>query len=171
MARDIWLVTGGAGFIGSNIAETLVRRGARVRILDDFSTGKRANIAPFLGSVALMRGDIKNLAACRRAVKGVGYVLHQAAIRSVPKSMDRPTDAHDANATGTLNMLIAARDARVKRFVYASSSSAYGDAKAFPQKESFRPMPISPYAVSKLCGENYCIQFTKGMGLARYLAL
>ncbi len=163
--RPLWLVTGGAGFIGSHIAETLVRRGERVRVIDNFSTGKRSHMAAFAGKVRLYRADIRNLASCRRAVKGVRYVIHQAAIRSVPKSMDQPTLSHDANATGTLNMLVAARDARVKRFVYASSSSVYGTAKHFPQKESQKPEPLSPYAASKLCGEHYAILFSKGMGL------
>ncbi len=165
MPKPIWLVTGGAGFIGSHIAETLVRRGAKVRIIDNFSTGKKAHMASFAGKVKLIRGDIRNLATCRRAVRGVRYVIHQAAIRSVPKSMDQPTASHDANATGTLNMLLAARDAKVKRFVYASSSSAYGAAKIFPQKESHKPAPVSPYAASKLCGEHYAILFSQGMGL------
>jgi len=165
MAKDIWMVTGGAGFIGSNIAETLVKRGRKVRIFDNFSTGKKEFIAPFASKVQLVRGDLRNLADCRKAVKGVKYVLHQAAIRSVPKSMDRPTASHDSNATGTLNLLLAARDAKVKRVVYASSSSAYGMCKVFPQREDMKPQPVSPYAVSKLCGEHYCIQFTKSMGL------
>lgn len=165
MAKPLWLVTGGAGFIGSHIAETLVKRGERVRIIDDFSTGKKSHMAAFAGKARLLRGDIRSLAACRRAVRGAAYVIHQAAIRSVPKSMDRPTASHDANATGTLNMLVAARDARVKRFVYASSSSVYGEAKLFPQKESHKPAPVSPYAASKLCGEHYAILFSKGMGL------
>jgi UDP-glucose 4-epimerase len=165
MATPLWLVTGGAGFIGSHISETLVKRGARVRILDNFSTGKKAHMAGFAGKLQIVRGDIKNLNTCRKAVKGASYVIHQAAIRSVPKSMDKPTASHDANATGTLNMLIAARDARVKRFVYASSSSAYGEAQLFPQKVSHKPAPVSPYAASKLCGEHYAILFSKGMGL------
>jgi len=165
MSKDIWLVTGGAGFIGSHIAETLVRQGKKVRILDNFSTGRRDRIAPFLHKVELLRGDIRHLPTCRKAVKGAAYVLHQAAIRSVPKSMDRPAESHEANTTGTLNMLVAARDAKVRRLVYASSSSAYGDGELFPQRESHRPGPISPYAVSKLCGEHYAIVFAKGMGL------
>lgn len=165
MAKPLWLVTGGAGFIGSHIVETLVKRGEKVRIIDNFSTGKKSHMAAFATKVKVIRGDIQNLATCRRAVKGAKYVIHQAAIRSVPKSMDTPTLSHDANATGTLNMLIAARDARVKRFVYASSSSAYGEAKIFPQKESQKPAPVSPYAASKLCGEHYAILFSKGMGL------
>ncbi|HVE11845.1 MAG TPA: SDR family oxidoreductase [Elusimicrobiota bacterium] len=162
---DLWLVTGAAGFIGSHIAEELARRGKKVRVLDNFSTGKRSHMASFAGKVQLVRGDIRNPAACRRAVKGATYVIHQAAIRSVPKSVDRPTESHDVNATGTLNMLLAARDARVKRFVYASTSSAYGDATRFPQKEEYKPEPVSPYAASKLCGEHYALLFTKSFGL------
>jgi nucleoside-diphosphate-sugar epimerase len=165
MAKELWVVTGGAGFIGSHIAESLARRGRRVRVVDDFSTGKREHIAHLLGKVELLRGDIRSHALCRRAVRGASVVLHQAAIRSVPKSMDRPLPSHDVNATGTLNMLVASRDARVRRFVYASSSSVYGEAARFPQREEHRPLPVSPYAVSKLCGECYCIQFSKGMGL------
>src|SRR3989338_1021465 len=108
MSKPIWLVTGGAGFIGSHISETLVRGGAKVRILDNFSTGKKSHMASFAGKAKLIRGDIRSAGQCRRAVRGVRYVIHQAAIRSVPKSMDNPTVSHDANATGTLNMLIAA---------------------------------------------------------------
>ncbi|MFH2201604.1 MAG: SDR family oxidoreductase [Elusimicrobiota bacterium] len=165
MAKKTWLVTGGAGFIGSHIAETLVRKGEKVRIIDNFSSGKKSFIAPFASKIELIRGDIRSLAACRRAAKGASYVIHQAAIRSVPKSMDHPTASHDSNATGTLNLLIAARDAKVKRFVYASSSSAYGECQRFPQRESFKTAPVSPYAVAKLCGEHYAIMFAKGMGL------
>jgi nucleoside-diphosphate-sugar epimerase len=165
MARPLWLVTGGAGFIGSHIAEKLVKRGERVRILDNFSTGSMSHIKHFKNKVQVMRGDITRLAACRKAVKGVKYVIHQAAIRSVPKSMHKPTASHDANATGTLNMLIASRDAKVKRFVCASSSSVYGMCKKFPQRESFKPEPVSPYAVSKLTGELYAMQFAATMGL------
>lgn len=166
MAEErIWLVTGGAGFIGSNIAEELVRQGKRVRIFDNFSTGKREHMAAFRDKVEIVEGSVTDLETCRHAVRDCDYVIHQAAIRSVPKSVDQPTASHDANATGTLNMLIAAKDAKVKRFVYASSSSAYGDAKRFPQKESYKPEPISPYAVSKLCGEQYAILFTKTFGL------
>ena len=164
-SKEICLVTGGAGFIGSHVAETLVKRGKKVRILDNFSTGKMEHIAAFKKSVELIKGDIRSLKDCRRALKGVGYVFHLAALRSVPKSMDRPFDAHENNATGTLNMLVAAKDAGVKRLVYASTSSAYGDCKKFPQKEEYKPEPVSPYAASKLAGEHYCILFTKTYGL------
>jgi nucleoside-diphosphate-sugar epimerase len=165
MSERIWLVTGGAGFIGSNIAEELVRQGKRVRVLDNMSTGKRGHMASFFRKIEFVEGDVRDLSACRSAMKDVDYVLHQAAIRSVPKSVDRPTESHEANATGTLNMLIAAREAKVKRFVYASTSSAYGDDTKFPQKEIYKPAPLSPYGASKLCGEHYCILYSKTMGL------
>ncbi|MDE2236668.1 MAG: NAD-dependent epimerase/dehydratase family protein, partial [Elusimicrobia bacterium] len=163
--KPLWLVTGGAGFIGSNIAAELVRRGRRVRVLDNLSTGKLEHMASFRGAVEFLRGDIRFPADCRRAVKGASYVIHQAAIRSVPKSVDNPMASHDSNSTGTLNMLLASKEARVKRFVYASSSSAYGDCKRFPQKEEFKPEPVSPYACQKLAGEQYAIMFTKAYGL------
>ncbi len=162
----IWLVTGGAGFIGSHIAEELVRRGKRVRILDNLSSGKLEHMAAFRGKVEFARGDVRSLEDCRRAVQGADYVFHQAAIRSVPKSVDKPTESHEANSTGTLHMLIASREAKVRRFVYASSSSVYGDAKDFPQREEARPQPVSPYAASKLAGEHYAILFAKTYGLA-----
>ncbi|MBI5630798.1 MAG: GDP-mannose 4,6-dehydratase [Elusimicrobia bacterium] len=165
MKNELWLVTGGAGFIGSNIAEELVRRGKKVRILDNLSTGKLEHMAGFKDRVEFMRGDIRAFEDCQRGVAGAAYVIHQAAIRSVPKSVDRPIDSHEANATGTLNMLIAAKEAGVKRFVYASSSSVYGDANRFPQKEEYRPQPVSPYACSKLAGEHYAMLFTKTFGL------
>ena len=159
--KELWLVTGGAGFIGSNIAEELVRRGQRVRVLDNLYSGKLGHMAAFKGKVEFQRGDIRRLGDCAKAVRGCDYVIHQAAVRSVPKSVDNPGATHESNATGTLNMLMASRDAKVKRFVYASSSSAYGDAKRFPQKEEYKPQPVSPYAAQKLMGEHYCILFTK----------
>src|SRR5437773_197989 len=127
MAERYWLVTGGAGFIGSHIAERLVREGKRVRVLDNMSTGKTEHMASFRDQVELVEGSITDLSVCRQAVKDVDYVIHQAAIRSVPKSVDNPTASHEANATGTLHMLIASAEAKVKRLVYASSSSVYGD--------------------------------------------
>jgi nucleoside-diphosphate-sugar epimerase len=165
MPEGIWLVTGGAGFIGSHIAEALVKEGKKVRILDNFSTGKRSHIAAFAGKVELAVGDIRDLRTCRRAVKDASVVFHQAAIRSVPKSVDNPTESHEANATGTLHMLIASKDAKVRRFVYASSSSLYGDSKLLPQKEEHRPAPVSPYAAQKLCGEHYALLFMRNFGL------
>ncbi len=163
--KSLWLVTGGAGFIGSNIAEELVRRGKKVRILDNFSTGRKEHIASFIDKVELIKGDIRNQAAVRRAMKGVTFVSHQAALRSVPKSVDNPKDTNDVNVTGTLNMLMEAKNAGVKLFIYASSSSIYGDGKVFPQREDLLPSLVSPYAASKLAGENYCVLFTKTFGL------
>jgi len=163
--RKLWLVTGGAGFIGSHIASELVRRGERVRVLDSLVTGKLEHMASFRDKIEFLRGDIREIADCRRATKGASYVIHQAALRSVPKSVDNPVGSHDTNATGTLNMLIAAREAKAERFVYASSSSVYGDAKLFPQRESHLPRPVSPYAAQKLAGEHYAILFTKTYGL------
>jgi len=160
-----YLVTGGAGFIGSNIVEELVRRKEKVVVLDSFITGKRENLAPFKGKIKLIKGDIRDPKACARALKGVDYVIHQAALRSVPKSVDDPFTTNDINISGTLNLLMAAKKAGVKRVVYASSSSAYGDVKRFPQKETDYPNPISPYGVSKLAAENYCVTFSKTFGL------
>jgi len=154
-----YLVTGGAGFIGSHIVEELIRRGERVRVLDNFSTGRRENLAPVLEHVDLIEGDLRDLATVRRAMEGVDYVLHQAALASVQRSVDDPLAAHTANATGTLHLLIAARDAGVKRVVYASSSSVYGDSPVLPKQEDHLPRPKSPYAVSKLAGEYYCQTF------------
>lgn len=160
-----YLVTGGAGFIGSNIVEELVKKGCRVRVLDNFITGKRENLKPFSNNIELIEGDIRDINTARKSVKGVDYVLHQAALRSVPKSVDNPTLTNNINVNGTLNILIAAKEAGVKRVVYASSSSIYGDCKIFPEREDFIPRPISPYAVSKLTGEYYGYTFTKTFGL------
>ena len=166
MSKDLWLVTGGAGFIGSHIAEDLARRGERVRVLDNLATGRLEKLAAVRGLVEFIEGDITRPEDCAKACRGVAYVLHQAAIRSVPKSMDRPLPSNEANVTGTLNMLMAAREAGVKRFVYASSSSVYGGCKVFPQREDMRPQPLSPYAVGKLAGEHYAVVFAKSFGLS-----
>jgi nucleoside-diphosphate-sugar epimerase len=160
-----YLVTGGAGFIGSNIVEELVRRRQKVVVLDSLITGKMENLRPFSGGIDFIKGDIRDRKAVRRAMKGIDYVIHQAALRSVPKSVDDPFTTNDINVNGTLNVLFEAKEAGVKRVVYASSSSAYGDAKMFPQKETHLPVPISPYGVSKLAAENYCVTFAKTFGL------
>ena len=154
-----YLVTGGAGFIGSHLVEHLTGRGEEVVVIDDFSTGRRENIAPFLKSIELIEGSILDPDVCARGVRGVDYVLHQAAVPSVPRSVADPVGSHEANATGTLNMLIAARDAKVKRFVYAASSSAYGNTAELPKHEAMLPRPLSPYAVAKYTGECYCRAF------------
>ena len=159
-----YLVTGGAGFIGSNIVETLLAEGKSVRVLDNFSTGKRDNVAPFLDRIELIEGDLRRDDDVRRAVDGVRYVLHQGAIPSVPRSVDDPVATNEANVTGTLNLLVAARDAGVKRLVFASSSSVYGDTPELPKHEAMPPVPLSPYAASKLIGEHYCRLFTELYG-------
>ena len=161
----MYLVTGGAGFIGSNIVEALVAAGQPVRVLDDFSNGRRENLTPFGARVESIQGDIRDLDACRRAVVGVEVVLHLAALGSVPRSVADPATSNEVNVTGTLNVLIAARDAKVKRLVYSSSSSVYGDNPTLPKHESLATAPISPYAVSKLAAENYTRVFSKVYGL------
>jgi nucleoside-diphosphate-sugar epimerase len=160
-----YLVTGAAGFIGSNLVEALLARGERVAGLDNFSTGRRVNIAPFLDRIDFVEGDIRDLATCRRACAGADFVLHQAALGSVPRSVDDPLGSNDNNVTGTLNMLVAARDARVRRFVFAASSSAYGDTPTLPKVETMPAVPLSPYAVTKLVGEHYCRVFREVFGL------
>lgn len=160
-----YLVTGGAGFIGANIVEELLGRGHRVRVLDNFTTGRRDNLAQFGDKIELVEGDIRDRKTLDISLKDVDFVLHQAAMRSVAKSVEDPFSTNDVNVFGTLNLLAAARQAKVKRVVYASSSSAYGDAKRFPQRETDYPSPISPYGVSKLSGENYCVTFAKTFGL------
>ena len=155
-----YLVTGGAGFIGSNLVETLIREGASVRVLDDFSTGRRENLDGFVDDIDLVEGSITNPATCVSGCDGIDFVLHQAALPSVPRSVANPAATHEACATGTLNMLVAARDAGVKRFVYAGSSSAYGDTPTLPKIESMPALPRSPYAVAKLAGEHYCKAFS-----------
>jgi nucleoside-diphosphate-sugar epimerase len=160
-----YLVTGGAGFIGSNIVRTLVERGEKVRVLDNLSTGKLKNIEDFLKDIEYIEGDFTDLEVARKAVKGVDYVLHQGAIPSVPRSIDDPIKTNNANILGTLNMLIASRDAGVKRFVYAASSSAYGDSPVMPKVETMPIAPKSPYAIQKLTAEQYCQNFYTLFGL------
>jgi nucleoside-diphosphate-sugar epimerase len=155
-----YLVTGGAGFIGSNLVEALVDDGTSVRVLDDFSTGRRENLDGFSGEIELVEGSITDPATCASACEGIQFVLHQAALASVPRSVANPAASHEACATGTLNMLIAARDSGVRRFVYAGSSSAYGDTPSLPKVEDMPALPRSPYAVAKLAGEHYCKAFS-----------
>ena len=162
---SVMLVTGGAGFIGSHIAERLVGLGHDVRILDNFSTGRRENLASFEDGVEVLEGDLRDVSSVERAVKGVEIVFHEAALASVPRSVSDPASSNEVNATGTLNLLVATRDAGVRRFVYASSSSVYGDSPELPKRESMTPSPESPYAVSKLAGENYCRVFFSLYGL------
>lgn len=164
-----FLVTGGAGFIGSNIAEELIKKGYFVRVLDNFSSGKKENLESALGlnksRFQLISGDIRNKATCHKACQGIDYVLHQAALRSVPKSMKDPQKYNEVNINGTLFMLQAALKNKVKRFVFASSSSIYGNTDTFPEKEDFLPKLISPYALTKLAGEYYCRIFSENFGL------
>jgi nucleoside-diphosphate-sugar epimerase len=160
-----YLVTGGAGFIGSHLVEHLIGLGEEVVVLDDLSTGRQQNIAPFLDRVEFIQGSILDAGACAQAARGVDYMLHQAAIPSVPRSVADPVATHAANTTGTLNMLLAARDAKVKRFVYAASSSAYGDTTELPKHEGIIPKPLSPYAVQKYTGECYCRAFYATYGV------
>ncbi len=160
-----YLVTGGAGFIGSNIVEALLKRRQKVVVLDSLLTGKFENIAPWKKKIKFIKGDIRNIKDIRRAIKGVDYVLHVAALRAVLRSVDDPRETNDTNVTGTLNLLLAAKEARVKRVVFSSSSSVYGNATAFPLKESEKPDPQSPYAASKIMGEYYCKMFHSLYGL------
>lgn len=162
---ETYVVTGGAGFIGSHLAERLLKDGQRVRIVDNFSTGKRQNIAHLNGDLDVHEISITDLDALHKAFAGADYVLHQAALPSVPRSIDDPLTTHEYNVTGTLNVLIAARDAGVKRVVYAASSSAYGDVEGEYKVESMPPRPLSPYGISKLTGEYYCQVFTGVYGL------
>lgn len=160
-----YLVTGGAGFIGSNIVYELVKQGERVKVIDNFVAGKKENLEGILDRIELIEGDIRDLDLLRKITEGCDYVLHQAALRSVPKSMNDPVSYDEVNAKGTLNVLIASREAKVKRVVYASSSSIYGDSPHLPQREDQLPQPISPYAATKLAGEHYCRVFSKVFGL------
>ena len=160
------VVTGGAGFIGSNLIATLLAKDNQVVCLDNFSTGKKENISPFLGAknFTLITGDIRNLSDCEKAVLGADYVLHEAALGSVPRSIKDPSTTNAVNIGGFLNMLLAARDARVKRFVYAASSSTYGDSKALPKVEEVIGKPLSPYAITKYVNELYADIFFQTYG-------
>ncbi|MEK6727250.1 MAG: SDR family oxidoreductase [Candidatus Omnitrophota bacterium] len=161
-----FLVTGGAGFIGSHIVRFLLEKNHSVRVLDNFSSGKKENLKKINGRIELYRDDIRSSGACLKAARDVDFVLHQAALRSVPKSMNNPKEYNEVNIGGTLNMLEASKKNKVKRFVFASSSSVYGEVDNFPQKESSLPQPISPYALTKLTGEHYCKIFSYHRGLS-----
>ena len=158
-------MTGGAGFIGCHIVRALLDRGDQVRVLDNFSTGHRDNLVDLFDDIDLIEGDLRSIDACRRAVTDISYIFHQAALPSVPRSIEDPHTTHEVNATGTLHLLMAAREASVKRIVYASSSSVYGPEPESPRVETSRPNPISPYAVSKFAGEQYCTAFFHSYGL------
>jgi len=162
---SLYLITGIGGFIGSSLARALVARGEQVRGVDNFSTGKRENIAEILDQIDFREADITDLDAMHKACAGVDFVLHQAAIPSVPKSVLDPLSSNRANVDGTVNVLVAARDAKVKRVVYAASSSAYGDTPTLPKHETMSPDPISPYAVAKLASEHYMVSFYRCYGL------
>src|SRR5438093_10361971 len=159
------LITGGAGFIGSHLVEHLVAAGHDVVVLDDLSTGRRENLAAVRRRVCFMRGSVADLNTCRRAMEGVDYVLHHAAVTSVPRSVNDPGVAHTVNATGTMNVLLAARDARVRRVVYAGSTSVYGNSMVLTTSEDHVANPLGPYAASKLAGEGYCLAFHAAYGL------
>lgn len=161
------IVTGGAGFIGSHLAEELVRRGYQVTILDDLSTGKKENVTELLKNmnVKFVQGSITNISLLREVFRDAGYIFHEAAIPSVPRSIDNPLASHEGNVTGTLNVLLAARDNGAKKVIFASSSSVYGDSPVLPKREDMTPNPRSPYAVSKLAGEYYCQVFSQVYGL------
>lgn len=168
------LVTGGAGFIGSNLCEALLQEGNEVRCLDNFATGKIENLLPLLqeypGSFKLLVGDIRNMEDCRKAVEGVEYVLHEAALGSVPRSVKDPVTTNDVNIGGFLNMLVASRDAGIKRFVFAASSSTYGDSQSLPKVEDVIGKPLSPYAITKYVNELYADVFAKTYGF-EYIGL
>jgi UDP-N-acetylglucosamine/UDP-N-acetylgalactosamine 4-epimerase len=161
------LITGGAGFIGSNLCEYFLSKGHQVVCLDNFATGHRYNISAFLDNqnFTLIEGDIRNLKDCELAVKGVDYVLHQAALGSVPRSINDPITTNDVNVSGFLNMLVASRDAKIKRFVFAASSSTYGDSESLPKVEDKIGKPLSPYAITKYVNELYADIFSKTYGL------
>jgi UDP-glucose 4-epimerase len=164
-AGKLVLVTGGAGFIGSHLVESLLVEGYRVRVVDNLATGKRGNLSRVLGRYEWLEGDLSDYAVAERAVAGVSSVLHDAAIPSVPRSVDRPIESHESGATATLNVLEAARREGVKRVIFAASSSAYGDTEDLPKHEGMLPRPMSPYAASKLAGEHYVAVYARTMGL------
>lgn len=160
-----YLVTGGAGFIGSNIVQRLVSKAGKVRVIDNLSSGKKENLSALAGKIDFVQDDIRSASACLSVTKDIDFVLHQAALRSVPKSLTSPKEYNEVNIQGTLNMLEAALKNQVKTFVFASSSSIYGEAQKFPERETDLPQLISPYALTKLSGEYYCRIFSKNYGL------
>ncbi len=162
---ETYLVTGGAGFIGSNIVTALVDKGRHVRVLDNFSSGRKENLAPVWDDIELIEGDIRDLTTVQRSLQGVEYVLHQAAVPSVPRSIEDPLESNASNITGTLNVLLASKESRVRRFIFASSSSVYGDTPVLPKTEHMPPSLLSPYALNKLTGEYYCKLFSSIYGL------
>ncbi|GGF07992.1 SDR family oxidoreductase [Flavobacterium limi] len=166
-AQSTILITGGAGFIGSNLCEYFLKSGQKVICLDNFSTGHRHNLKDFISNknFKLIEGDIRNMSDCNLAVEEVDYILHQAALGSVPRSINDPITTNDVNVTGFLNMLVAARDAKVKRFIYAASSSTYGDSEGLPKVEEVIGKPLSPYAITKYVNELYAEIFGKTYGL------
>ena len=161
-----YLVTGGAGFIGSHVVEALLEKGEQVRVLDNFSTGKRENLFAVDNQIKVIEGDIRNIPVCREVMKNIDYVIHLAALHEVPRSVEQPMETHEINVTGILNLLLSAKEEGVKRFIYASSSAVYGGSPALPRSENGTHIPISsPYAVSKLAGEFYCQLFSNLYGL------
>jgi len=164
MGRQLYLVTGGAGFIGSHICERLLREGHAVRVLDDFSNGKEENLEGMSGDIEVIRGNVRDRNIVAQAVKGAYVVFHQAALGSVPRSVADPVTTHESNITGTLNVLLAAKDLGVRRVVFASSSSVYGETPVLPKHEEMKPDPVSPYALSKLSAEQYCGVFHRVYG-------
>jgi len=160
-----YLVTGGAGFIGSNIVEGLLKNRESVRIIDNLSTGNIHNLDNFRSEIEFIEGDIQDLSTIQKAMNGIEFVFHQAALPSVPRSIENPVASNDSNISGTLNVLLAARDNNVKRVIYAGSSSAYGDTPTLPKQEDMTPHPLSPYALTKLTGEYYCKIFNSVYGL------
>lgn len=163
--KDFCLVTGGAGFIGSHLVEGLLAKGYPVRVFDNLSTGSLSNLKNFKGNLQFQKGDLRNNADVRKAVRGIKYVFHFGANRAVLRSVDDPLDTNEVNVTGTLRLLMESRNAGVKRLIFSSSSSVYGNTSKFPSKETDIPMPESPYAASKIMGEYYCRQFTQLYGL------
>jgi len=166
-SKNTILITGGAGFIGSNLCEYFLSKGHKVTCLDNFATGHRHNLKDFMNNAnfSLIEGDIRNLSDCQNAVRGVDYVLHQAALGSVPRSILDPITTNDVNVSGFLNMLVASRDAKVKRFVYAASSSTYGDSEGLPKVEEVIGKPLSPYAITKYVNELYADIFSRTYGM------